>query len=801
MINFIRENQMNIMLAMSSISLIVALFALVTKSLPVKRKMAIIDIELSAAILLYSDRLAYMYHGDASEKGYWMVRVTNFLVFFLTISVVHALNLYITDLCRNEIGLSKVPVRLRIVEILSAVGWVMVIVSQPTGLYYYFDETNAYHRGPGFLVAYVIPFIILFIQLSVVFQYVKRLSLYISIPMILFTLLPLIASIFQALFYGISFTNMSIVGMAVVLYVFAIMEMNDKLEKAQRMELDKAKSARESIRKSFEQVLTAFSKATDARDTFTKEHSLRVAGYSRDIARSLGLDEQECSRVYYAGLLHDIGKIEIPESIIGKHERLTDAEKEELRKHSVIGGDILSAVEEWPYLRIAAKYHHERYDGKGYPEGLMGESIPLIARIVSVANAYDEMTSFKFDHQPFAQGRVREELVNGSGRRFDPKIAGIMIEMIDKDTDYMLREHEDQSLEESEQTDFTKVSRIHFDEYKKKVSDGIRITSEKTVIRFMTRPDSGYDIKNGAPSIILFDSTDRCVHHKERSIKKLNYFEYGEIWLDGHTVCTSARDMRSETVLNDSKESTEENGWILYEIEAVKVKDHVRIRIDSGKSTTIVITALPDSARFVYAGITGEHCYLKDISVTEKADAVEDDYIPRIAPEINLFNRKDGDIPNTEINGYRETETAPVEVRDGMRLLFHTQSLTTASLVAHCPYILLYSSENGEVSGKNYAEYACIRLDGDDVTEKPVGEKKLTVHRDEDFVGWDAWKEINKRGLDYEVEFTRLKNRISFETGNAGISIKCDVTVPKGADKVYVAMTGNQCLIMHIRIL
>ena len=103
-------------------------------------------------------------------------------------------------------------------------------------------------------------------------------------------------------------------------------------------------------------------------------------------------------------------------------------------------------------------------------------------------------------------------------------------------------------------------------------------------------------------------------------------------------------------------------------------------------------------------------------------------------------------------------------------------------------------------NGKNYTEYACIRLDGDDATDKGAAENKLTVHKSEDFAGWDAWKEVNRKGLDYEIRFSRKRNRIKFTTGNAGISIECETTVPKDKDNVYVALTGNLCVLMDIRV-
>ena len=792
---------MDIMLVLSSICVVVGLFAILTKTLPRKRKLAIVDIELSAAILLWADRLAIMYHGDPSNLGYWMVRITNFLVFFMTISVVHAFNLYLSDLCRNEIGRDEVPMRLRIVELITGIGWVLVIISQFTGLYYTFDANNNYQRNaPWFYICYAIPFIALFIQLSVVIQYFRRMSRYISIPILLFTVLPMIASVIQALNYGVSLTNMTIVGLAVVLYIFAIMEMNEILEKAQKQQLDEATQKSLSIRRSLEQIIKAFVKAADAKGKYTKGHSLRVAQYSQDIAQALGMDERECFRIYNAAALHDIGKINLRYSIVSKNGRLTEAEEAELRTHTELGAKILSEVEELPYLKSAAEYHHERYDGQGYPKGLRGEEIPLYARIVAVADAYDEMTSFQAGHEPFAQGKVREALINGSGKIYDPAIVEVMVDMIDHDTEYLMRESEQSIVEEADRNDITAVNRLHFEDYKQIVSDGIRIQKQFLKIRFETRPDPGHDRKKSIPALILFDSFDRCVHRNERNVRNLHYFEYGEIWMDGHTITTSARDIKAEVTVREPLENIDENEWIAYDIEAVNIRDHVRIKINSRYMFANITVALPDSTRFVFLGISGEYCTIKNISVKEIDLGVGEDNIPRIMPEVNYFTRKDGDIPNTEVNGYREVSSLGLPVVDDMRMFFRTQGLPVASLVYHCAYILLFSSDDGTVNGRNYAEYACIRLDGEEATENGKAQNKLTVRKEEDFGGWDEWKEKNKKGFDCEVKFKRKKNRITFTTENAGISIECVTAVPAGTDNVYVALTGNLCTLMDIRV-
>ena len=802
MFSLIEAHQLNIMLGLSSICMVVGFFALITRSLPKRRKFAIASLEFSSAILLYSDRLAYMYHGDKSQTGFYMVRITNFLVFFMTISVVHAFNQYICDLCRNEIGLSKIPFRLRVVEVICGIGWFMVILSQFIDLYYYFDENNAYQRGPGFLVCYIIPFMALLIQLTVVFQYVKRVSLYISIPVILFTVVPMAASIVQALVYGVSLTNMSIVGIGILLYVFAIFELNDKLEQAQKKKIEEVESINRSVVRSFEQISSAVAEALDARDKYTRGHSLRVAQYSKDIAKALGMDEKECFEVYSSAILHDIGKIDISDTILLKRGHLTDSEEERLKEHPVIGGDILSKVEELPYLMTAAKYHHERYDGKGYPEGLKGDDIPIIARIVAVTGAYDEMSSFKADRHPMAQGKIREILTERSGHEYDPKIVDIMVDMIDKDTEYMMREAEDKNIDDSDINDITVVDRMHFDNYKELVSNGIRISGDFMKIRFETRNDEGFDRKNALPAMILFDSFDKCVHRNERSIKNLRYLEYGEIWMDGHTTCTAARDIRSDVTQKKSIDDIGEDEWISYEIEAVSVRDHVKVKISSKYMAADVTVALPDATRFVYFGLTGEHCSVRNISIKE-ISFTGDEQIERIAPEVNFFNRKDGDVPNLEIDDYRAVSTDGVPVEDGMRIFFRSQSLPVACLVHHCACIVLFTSDDGNVDGKNYVEYACIRMDGEDATneEKATSsaKNKLIVHKSDDFAGWDAFKEINKKGLDYEIDFSRVRNKITFRTENAGLSIECTTTVPKGADNVYVAVSGDLCVLMDIR--
>ena len=190
----------------------------------------------------------------------------------------------------------------------------------------------------------------------------------------------------------------------------------------------------------FLQTVMALSDAVDAKDRYTSGHSKRVAEYSRMIAERLGKSKEEQAEVYRAGLLHDVGKIRIPEEIINKPGRLSDEEFNIIKIHPVTGFHILRGISEESSIAIAAKYHHERYDGKGYPNGLEGDKIPEVARILGVADSYDAMASNRSYRNALPQDVVRAEIEKGKGTQFDPHIADIMLQMIDEDEDYQMKE-------------------------------------------------------------------------------------------------------------------------------------------------------------------------------------------------------------------------------------------------------------------------------------------------------------------------------------------------------------------------
>ena len=189
------------------------------------------------------------------------------------------------------------------------------------------------------------------------------------------------------------------------------------------------------------EVVVSLARTVDAKDTYTSGHSNRVAEYSRELALGLGMSADEAENIYQVALLHDMGKIGVPDEIINKTSSLTDEEFEIIKSHTKIGSEIVENMgDEIPHIMEGVRWHHERYDGKGYPDGLAGEEIPLAARIIGVADSYDAMSSNRSYRQALPQDVVRREIEQGAGTQFDPKIAALMLELIDEDTAYNMRE-------------------------------------------------------------------------------------------------------------------------------------------------------------------------------------------------------------------------------------------------------------------------------------------------------------------------------------------------------------------------
>ena len=775
----------------------IAFFVFVTKTMRKRRRWILIFLELSCSALLIFDRLAYIYRGDVSLQGYWWVRVSNYMVYALSLLSLYSFNLYLSDLLTHEGGLKKVPRRLRVGEICFAVGELFLVFSQFNGWYYTFDETNHYQRGPGFLLCYAFPLIMLLLQLSTIIQRSGKINKWVRVSLFLFAIVPLLASLLQLFSYGISLTNLSVVGMTVVLYVFALIDSNSTFARANEITISHLKEQQDSIYRLFEQTTTAFVSAIDAKDKYSKGHSVRVANYAKRLAELNEKDEDFARNVYYAALLHEVGKIGVSDSILSKEQELTEEELVQLRQYPVIGKEILSSITEFPYLSEGAYSHHERYDGTGYPEGLKGEEIPEIARIISVADAYDTMTSKQSYREAFPQQKVREELVKGTGSQFDPVYAKMMLHLMDLDANYQMQE-------DFEITEFTEDSIVESKDYRQDISPGVPLTTNKVIVRFNVSP---YEKKDGdvcMPALVLFDSLDRKVHTKEQDIENLYYYEYGEMWYDGHAICSGGRKMQCDVVHHmtpiSQKEAFDEGKTVSYEISGVKYKDHIKIRIHSEYETMEVTIALPDQSRFAFMGFTGEHCRIADVQIEREEKEISESEIARIASEVSFINRLEGDVPNVQIDGYRTASTEGIPVTDGMEIEFHTATLPTARLVWHCPFINLFYSDDKVPFSENYHEYALVRLDGESWEIGDYASNKASVKIDEAFKDWEGWKQAEKEGFDVKVEFRIRDNKITITTRNQGIFVRNVTKLLEHPKEVYVSLTGDQVALTNIRI-
>lgn len=183
--------------------------------------------------------------------------------------------------------------------------------------------------------------------------------------------------------------------------------------------------------KALEQTMQTFVNFIEAKDPSTMGHSLRVAQYSRMIAEKMGFSEEECFRIYYIALMHDCGKIYIHDEILSKPGKLTDDEYEIMKKHTVYGSEILRDFTSIEGMGTGALCHHERYDGKGYPNGIAGEDIPIIARIICVSDAFDAMNSRRCYRSNLSADVIISELQNNKGKQFDPNVIDCLMSLIE----------------------------------------------------------------------------------------------------------------------------------------------------------------------------------------------------------------------------------------------------------------------------------------------------------------------------------------------------------------------------------
>ena len=205
-------------------------------------------------------------------------------------------------------------------------------------------------------------------------------------------------------------------------------KLNEEVEKQTKIATDRALKLEHIT----EEIVQTLALVIDAKDKYTNGHSFRVSTYSVALAKELGFSEDELAELRWEALLHDIGKIGIPDNILNKPERLTSEEFDVIKSHTEIGGSILAKTSELPGASDTARCHHERYDGKGYPNGLSGTDIPVHARIVNIADAYDAMHSDRIYRKGLNKDLIRAEFIRCRGTQFDPGFLDVFLKLFDE---------------------------------------------------------------------------------------------------------------------------------------------------------------------------------------------------------------------------------------------------------------------------------------------------------------------------------------------------------------------------------
>lgn len=220
-----------------------------------------------------------------------------------------------------------------------------------------------------------------------------------------------------------------IVLLALIIIYFLRFEVRRRTDEIRKLNLELTEQLNISKKKTNE-IALAMINLIEIHDDYTNGHSKNVAFYTKGIAEELGFEEVLIEEAYFSALLHDLGKALVPNAIIKKKDKLTNKEFNTIKKHSLYSYQILSNMEEFESIATNVLYHHERYDGNGYPNAITGEKIPIISRIIAVADAFDAMTTTRTYRKRISVNEALKELENCSGTQFDEKIVKVFIKMV-----------------------------------------------------------------------------------------------------------------------------------------------------------------------------------------------------------------------------------------------------------------------------------------------------------------------------------------------------------------------------------
>jgi len=402
---------------------------------------------------------------------------------------------------------------------------------------------------------------------------------------------------------------------------------------------NKAKLNQDNSRAMLEKSLETLAYTIDTRDKYSEGHSSRVAKYSKLIAEFAQMSDEFCNQVYLAGLVHDIGMVSVSEETINKKDKLAWYEYEEIKKHPVNGAVILKGMQECPYLIEGAKYHHERYDGGGYPEGLKDNDIPEIARIIAVADAYDAMTSYRSYRLPMDQAEVKQEIWMGAGTQFDPYFAKIMIALIDADLSYEMRENPDvddnislvdDAIEimhtaekpveiKADNQMLQETSIFTLGQFASGVKNWenpagfIHITEKESQISFISTTNEDAEYLWYVPSVIIYSSNDGSMDGEDYDEFAV-FASTGYSWKASIALKETSKLKKKKAFENWEQWTTLNRQGMKYSVSAKRKGNTVKATIDTELLSIDASVVLPNSFnQDLYFAITGERCSISNI--------------------------------------------------------------------------------------------------------------------------------------------------------------------------------------------
>lgn len=526
------------------------------------------------------------------------------------------------------------PLHRMLFAIPEAVNLVITSLAFFTNLVFYYDSDNSFHTGPLAIVPRSTMVIYLAILLIVGCSIHKRnrRECLIIIVCVLFLTADVINEIFDIVSLNL---RPEIMAMSVLAYFLYFASASYK-EEVRTLSSNYTESEQAFSRQMIDQTIETLAFTIDAKDKYTRGHSFRVARYARQIARLDGKSEDECREIYLAGLLHDIGKISIRDSIINKSGKLSEDEYHQIKKHPDNGAKILNKMKNLPSLKDGAHYHHERYDGQGYPNGWSGEEIPEMARIIAVADAYDAMTSHRTYRKTMDQADAKQEIWKGMGTQFDPHFAKIMISLIDSDLPYDMREKpedddtfidmDDREIIWGQVAPKSQTDSDVFQSNEKYDTFGEFIASSEKWARpvetfeisekikgvellSQTKPEKAYVWY--APSVILFSSSDG--EFLGEDYEELGVFlSAGYNWRAGSTI-KAITSLKKKKGFSWDKWVERNKEGLKYVISTYKEKEMIYIEFDNELSKFSASVRLPeDYSKDVYIGISGERCKISE---------------------------------------------------------------------------------------------------------------------------------------------------------------------------------------------